>query len=117
LRRCIYYNIPFPDRPRLSRIIAARVGQFAGKSDGFLADALDLFERLRDPAAGLRKKPATAEILAWLVTLRALHPESENPLVDDPAAAARTVSSLVKTAEDQELARAVVERWQKDRPR
>jgi MoxR-like ATPase len=117
LRRCAYYHIPFPDRQRLTRIIEARVGRFAGLSDGFLADALDLFERLRDPAAGLRKKPATAEILGWLVALRALDPEAENPLADGPAVALRTVSSLVKTAEDQELARAVVERWQKDKDR
>jgi MoxR-like ATPase len=117
LRRCIYYHIPFPDPQRLTRIIEGRVGQFVGRSNGFLTDALDLFERLRDPAVGLRKKPATAEILSWLLALRELAPESENPLADAPESAGRTISSLIKTAEDQELARAVVERWKKDRLR
>jgi MoxR-like ATPase len=117
LRRCIYYHIPFPDRERLSRIIEARLGRFAGRADGFLADALDLFDRLREPAAGLRKKPATAEVLSWLVALRAIAPGAENPLAADPPAALRTLSSLVKTAEDQALAREVVDRWQKDRRR
>jgi MoxR-like ATPase len=115
LRRCIYYHIPVPDRPRLTRIIEARLSRFLGMSDGFLADALDLFDRLRNPAAGLRKKPATAEVLSWLIALRALQPVVDNPLDDEPEVALQTISSLVKTAEDQELARAVVARWQQER--
>src|SRR5262249_11440488 len=75
LRRCIYYHIPFPGRERLSRIIEARLGRFAGRAEGFLPDALDIFDRLREPAVGLRKKPATAEVLSWLAALRALAPE------------------------------------------
>jgi MoxR-like ATPase len=117
LRRCIFYHIPFPDRERLEQIIEARLGRFTGQDHAFLTDALDLFERLREPAVGLRKKPATAEVLSWLVALRAIAPEAKNPLAEAPDAAQRTVSTLVKTAEDQELALAVLERWQKERRR
>lgn len=69
LRRCIYYNIPFPNRVRLLEIIEARVGI---KADQTLCgkDALEIFEKLREPTSGLKKKPATAELLSWLTALR-----------------------------------------------
>jgi MoxR-like ATPase len=116
LRRCAYYHIPFPKRDRLAEIIQRRLGSSAEFVNPFLNDALDLFERLREPAAGLRKRPSVAELLSWLVALRELAPAVANPLVDVPGSAARTLSLLVKTAEDRELARPVVERWVKGHP-
>jgi MoxR-like ATPase len=117
LRRCIFYHIPFPDRERLEQIIEARLGKFTGQDQEFLTDALELFERLRGPVGGLRKKPATAEILSWLVALRAIAPEAKNPLAASPEFAQRTLCTLVKNAEDQEHALAVLARWQKERHR
>jgi MoxR-like ATPase len=117
LRRCIFYHIPFPDRERLERIVETRLGRFTGSDEAFLGNALDLFERLREPAVGLRKKPATAEVLSWIAALRAIAPESKNPLAEVPDAAQRTVSVLVKTVEDQELALAALAGWQKERHR
>ncbi|MCP4665432.1 MAG: MoxR family ATPase, partial [Deltaproteobacteria bacterium] len=113
LRRTVYYNIPFPERPRLEEIVAGRLGSWAGGSSEFLADALDVFFELR--RAGLRKKPATAELLGWLVSLRQLGGEAENPLADEPRLALDTLSNLIKTAEDQEAATRVVERWSERR--
>ena len=72
LRRCIYYNIPFPEPERLAEIIANRLGLHLWGSNPFLQSALDLFYRLRSPQSGLRKKPATAELLGWLLTLKNL---------------------------------------------
>jgi MoxR-like ATPase len=80
LRRCIYYHIPFPDRERLEGIVANRLGSFSGGASEFLDAALDFFFELRDPAQALRKKPATAELLAWILTLRELAEGRENPL-------------------------------------
>jgi MoxR-like ATPase len=117
LRRCIFYHIPFPDRERLTRIIDARIGRFVGQDRSFLADALVFFSRLREPTVGLRKKPATAELLSWLVALRTVAPEAKNPLDGSSDAAQRTLSTLVKTAEDQELSQAALKRWQEDRHR
>jgi MoxR-like ATPase len=117
LRRCIYYNIPFPDTTRLGLIAAARLGKYAGRDDAFLRDALRLFGRLRDPSVGLRKRPSTAELLDWLVALRQLAPDAKNPLTEAPGSVEATLCALVKTAEDQELAGPVVERWRKDRAR
>jgi len=111
LRRCVYYNIPFPDRAELLRIVTSRLGDHAGGSSAFLDDALDLFFELRTPSTGLRKRPATAELLGWLLVLRDLLPGSENPLAERPKLALQTLSCLVKAAEDQEKGKRLVEQW------
>ncbi|MEH2464590.1 AAA family ATPase [Nostoc sp.] len=110
LRRCIYYNIPFPKTERLAEIVANRLGINADSSSPFLQAALNLFSRLRSPQSGLRKKPATAELLGWLIILKKFTRESENPLIQ-PEVVFATLSSLIKTAEDQEKAKKVVEQW------
>jgi MoxR-like ATPase len=114
LRRCIYYHIPFPSRERLIDIISSHLGRYAGGSSEFLDDALSLFERLRAPAAGLRKKPATAELLGWLITLRETGGDAENPLAE-PELPIRTLSTLIKTAEDQQRATQIVQQWMQTR--
>jgi len=111
LRRCIYYNIPFPQRPELIRIVTSRLGGHAGGSSRFLDDALDLFFELRKPSTGLRKRPATAELLGWLLVLRDLLPGSDNPLGERPPLALQTLSTLVKAADDQDKGGQVVKRW------
>lgn len=110
LRRCIYYNIPFPKTERLAEIVANRLGINAGDSNPFLQSALNLFYRLRAPQSGLRKKPATAELLGWLITLQKMNSESVH-LVLQPELIYRTLSSLIKTAEDQEKAKKIIEQW------
>ncbi len=67
LRRCVYHHIAFPGKEQLARIVSARIGQFTEGSP-FLSDALDFFERVRK-LEGLNKKPATAEMLGWLLYL------------------------------------------------
>jgi MoxR-like ATPase len=116
LRRCAYYNIPFPEGERLVEIVEARLGKFAGRDQGFVDDALGLFLQLRDPASGLRKKPATAELLNWMVALRDIVPGAGNPLTAKPGAVEATVNILVKTAEDQDRAGKVVRQWLSERP-
>ena len=110
LRRCIYYNIPFPDAERLREIIANRLGLFSASSSQFLSDALELFFELRAPGNGLRKKPATAELLGWMVSLQQLSEGAENPLAQADLVR-KTLSSLVKTAGDQDKATTIVQQW------
>ncbi|MBO3457465.1 MoxR family ATPase [Aetokthonos hydrillicola Thurmond2011] len=110
LRRCIYYDIPFPEHERLAEIIANRLGLYNGSSNPFLQDALDLFYQLRSPQSGLRKKPATAELLGWLLALKTVAGDTPNPL-DKLDLVQATLSSLVKTSEDQEKARQLVKQW------
>lgn len=110
LRRCIYYNLPFPDKKSLQDIIANHLGTYVGNSNTFLQTALDLFYSLRAPQSGLRKKPATAELLNWLITLQNFTSDTNNPF-NEPDKMLRTLSTLIKTAEDQQKATKIVEQW------
>ncbi|MDJ0704164.1 MAG: MoxR family ATPase [Leptolyngbyaceae cyanobacterium MO_188.B28] len=112
LRRCIYYNIPFPEPDRLADIIASHLGLHIDSHNVFLQTALDLFYHLRLPEHGLRKKPATAELLGWLITLQRFTQDEKNPL-SQPDNVFRTLSCLIKTAGDQTKARGIVEAWMK----
>ena len=116
LRRCTYYHIPFPERDRITDIVSARLGSDVDLGNGFLDASLDLFYELRKPASQIRKKPATAELLGWLVALRRMAGEAADPfesLTDEQLVS--TISTLVKTPEDRESAKQVVVKWIKQR--
>jgi len=105
LRRCIYYNIPFPEPDRLKEIVSNHLD--LASDSKFLQDAIALFERLRK--SGLRKKPATAELLSWLLALQGFKTEPEIVLTETNIR--QTLSSLIKTTEDQEKAQEIVKQW------
>jgi MoxR-like ATPase len=109
LRRCIFYDIPFPKHDTLQKIVVARLGESSASSSPFLASALELLFTLRDQTSQLRKKPATGELLDWLLALRPYQQGDEQKLTLDIVQ--KTLSSLIKTAEDQEQAEKVVHRW------
>ena len=111
LRRCVFYHIPFPDNERLQQIIASRIGALS-QHQQFINDALSFFAKLREPAGGLRKKPATSELLAWLETLQKLAGDVENPLRQKSALVPTSLSALIKTHEDQDKAQGILQRWQ-----
>ena len=113
LRRCVYYNIPFPDRARLDQIVTARLGHFKNHGDQWLSDALDLFLKLREPNSGLNKKPATAELLGWLMFLKERSGNTHDSLRQQGSLLLSSLGALVKSAEDQQAARIIVEEWLK----
>lgn len=116
LRRCIYYDIPFPGTDRLKQIVRSRLKETV-QDEAFASDALSLFEELRSPGAGLRKRPATAELLGWIAALRRMAPETPNPLMENPARAKFALSALVKTHDDLERVNTVVDAWIRSRTR
>ena len=80
LRRCFFHYIRFPDRETMEQIVAAHYGDI--KRD-LTREALNVFFQVRD-LPGLKKKPATSELLDWLKLL----------MVEDmPAEALRTKES------------------------
>jgi MoxR-like ATPase len=123
LRRCVFYHIPFPKRETLKEIIAQRAGEVVGldrrkkekerPESALLKDALDFFELLGAPASGLRKKPATAELLSWLLMLNSLGATPETSLRADPERKLvdDSLSALVKSIEDQGQARVLLKAW------
>ena len=113
LRRCTYYNIPFPDRDRMAEIVLTRIGHFENAKDPLLSDALDFFSKLREPGSGLRKRPATAELLGWLSSLRGMGATTNQSLKQIPDIAHATLCTLVKSADDQVGAKAILDEWLK----
>lgn len=110
LRRCVYYDVPFPDADRLREIVERRLGYFGGDGSPFLSDALNFFERLRAPSSGLGKRPSTAELLDWLIAMRGAGARMDAFLCYQPAVAAATLGALVK-GEDQRTGAAFFRRW------
>ena len=65
LRRCFFHYIRFPDRETMERIVAAH---YPGIKHDLAREALTMFFRVRE-LPGLKKKPATSELLDWLKLL------------------------------------------------
>lgn len=99
LRRCIFYNIPFPDRTRLAEIVHARLPALKDGASPLLDSALDLFLDLRR-AGRLRKPPSTAELLNWIQALVAHGAAPDKPLAQSGDALRRSASTLAKTLDD-----------------
>jgi MoxR-like ATPase len=97
LRRCVYHHIPPPDKDELRKIVALRVGGLDAEEAG-LEDALAHFLTLRADTSGLEKKPATAELIAWLAALRHRGVDLRHPLSKENIRA--TLGVLVKLKDD-----------------
>jgi len=65
LRRCFFHYIRFPDRETMERIVASHYPDIKSK---LVHEALTLFYEIRE-VPGLKKKPATSELLDWLKLL------------------------------------------------
>ena len=82
LRRCFFHYIRFPDRETMDRIVEAH---YPGIRRDLAREALNVFFQIRD-VPGLKKKPATSELLDWLKLLM---------IEDMPAEALRTKEAHV----------------------
>ena len=65
LRRCFFHYIRFPDKETMERIVAAHHPDIKRE---LVREALHLFYDMRE-VPGLKKKPATSELLDWLKLL------------------------------------------------
>ena len=65
LRRCFFHYIRFPERETMERIVASHYPEIKSK---LVHEALTLFYEIRE-VPGLKKKPATSELLDWLKLL------------------------------------------------
>jgi MoxR-like ATPase len=65
LRRCFFHYIRFPDRETMERIVASHYPDIKNR---LVHEALTLFYEIRE-VPGLKKKPATSELLDWLKLL------------------------------------------------
>ena len=65
LRRCFFHYIRFPDRETMEQIVQTH---YPNIREDLAREALNVFFKIRD-VPGLKKKPATSELLDWLKLL------------------------------------------------
>jgi MoxR-like ATPase len=95
-RRCLYHWIDYPSREREVEIVRRRV---RGASQVLAVQVATAVARMRD--GDVQKPPGIAEAIDWLAALDLLGVETL-----DAAAIDRTLGSVLKYGEDQEVIRA-----------
>jgi MoxR-like ATPase len=95
-RRCLYCWIDYPTPEREVEIVRRRV---PGSSQRLAVEVAGVLQRLR--ASDVQKPPGIAEAIDWVAALELLGVKRL-----DSAAADRTLGSVLKYREDQELIRA-----------
>jgi MoxR-like ATPase len=95
-RRCLYQWIDYPSPEREVEIVRRRV---KGVSEALAVQVADAVARIR--AGDVQKPPGVAEAIDWVAALDLLGVEQL-----DEAAVDRTLGSVLKYAEDQEVVRA-----------
>jgi MoxR-like ATPase len=95
-RRCLYHWIDYPSTQREVHIIRRRV---KGASATLAVQVADAVSRMRD--SDVQKPPGIAEAIDWLAALEVLGVDELNA-----GAADRTLGSVLKYREDQEVVRA-----------
>ena len=95
-RRCLYHRIEYPTPEREVEIVRRRV---KGSSETLAVQVANAVSRLRD--SDVQKPPGIAEAIDWLAALSLLGVES----LDD-ATVDRTLGSVLKYSDDQEVIRA-----------
>jgi MoxR-like ATPase len=108
LRRCVYYDMPFPDPATLKRIVETRIERLRGVDRSSLVDdAIAVTEHLRCNRT-LRKKPGTAEVLNFVMTLLDRAYDPGDRLASDSRWLTFAPNTLLKAREDQEFQRAAL---------
>lgn len=103
LRRCVFYHIDFPDKPKLLKIAKKRLTINNGEYDTLIEKAIDEFNSIRSRA--MNKKPSTSEFLDWINLLqfyKLLKNDSFAPGNADPVYAA-TKNTLIKNYDDLQI--------------
>jgi len=98
LRRCIFYHISFPGPDRLRSIIKRRLEPAVSFTSQMLENAISHFEKIR--SLPLKKKPATAECLAWLQVLQKMTIDVGNLKPGEAESLVLSYAALAKTKDD-----------------
>ena len=95
-RRCLYQWIDYPNREREVEIVRRRV---RGASETLAVQVADAVAQMRE--SDVQKPPGVTEAIDWLAALELL-----GVMELDAAAIDRTLGSVLKYSEDQEVIRA-----------
>jgi MoxR-like ATPase len=105
LRRCAFFHIEFPKGNDLRRIVTNQLGQETPETKAALDVLLPFFESAREKA--VRKKPATAELIAWL-RLLGLNDYAGLSRSEQQKRLLNNLAFLVKTQEDLEAVKKLI---------
>jgi len=105
LRRCAFFHIEFPNSDDLRKIVQKRLGVITPATEKAYDELLKFFLDARDKA--VRKKPATAELIAWLRLLGLKNYFEQND-TKQRELLLHNLSFLVKTQEDLEAVRKLI---------
>ena len=94
-RRCLYHWIDYPSREREVEIVRRRV---RGASETLVVQVATAVARIRE--SDVQKPPGIAEAIDWVAALQLLGVEEL-----DAVAAERTLGTVLKYSDDQELIR------------
>ena len=94
LRRCVYYHIGEADRGRFAAILKTRLG--FDPELPLNQDILDFLLYLRGKPAGLVKKPATAELVDWILLLQEQGAQPEQRFSQINGMVEATLGAIVK---------------------
>jgi len=100
LRRCIFYDIPFPDKEQLKLIVERRLKLSEEFRKNMLNNAIEHFQEIRDLL--LKKKPATAELISWVRVLDRMQIDVRHLRPGQAEALALTYSVIAKNKDDLE---------------
>lgn len=116
LRRCAFHHISFPGEETLARIVETRLPVFGQRREtGLVREAIEFFLALRDQTAPrLEKRPATAELIDWLMMLRHSGINPEASLASQQPIVLQSIAALAKSEKDQRNIREWIEsqRWE-----
>lgn len=106
LRRVLYHHIQFPDKDRLTQIIEKNAPRNLTLDKRLVSSAIDHFLKIRKDK-GLKKAPATAELLAWVHILHLKEAKLEEALKASADTSIKQVvldsyAMIAKTREDME---------------
>ncbi len=105
LRRCAFFHIEFPKGDDLRKIVENQLGQPTPETKAALEELLPFFEVIRKEA--VRKKPATAELIAWL-RLLGLKDYAGLSKAEKQKRLLNNLAFLVKTQEDLEAVKKLI---------
>jgi MoxR-like ATPase len=99
LRRCIYYDIPFPTESELGDILVSRLPQLAGGRSRLLGEASAFFLTLRSENV-VRRRISPAELIQWLTFMLHRGADPQRSLGETHALAVEGLGALAKDPED-----------------
>jgi MoxR-like ATPase len=104
MRRCAFHYIHFPGEETLARIVEMKLPRYGQRREtGLVREVIELFQMLRENTERrLDKKPATAELIDWLMMLEQFEISPDLTLIAQREKVLKTISAISKSEKDQE---------------